>query len=84
MADNTEQQQQKKAPAKSRDKNVVVQFVSEVRGEVRRVTWPTHRDAWRLTGVVLAATMAVGVFLWSFDFLFSSGFREIVNLFLGI
>lgn len=52
--------------------NPVTTYLREVRGEVRKVTWPTRPEAIRLTGIVLAATAVMTLILYSFDYLFSS------------
>jgi preprotein translocase SecE subunit len=38
----------------------------ETRAELRKVTWPTRREALRLTGIVLAATIGFALFLGVF------------------
>lgn len=80
MTENTERGNK---PATPNQENAVLRYWRETRGEVRKVTWPTQREAWRLTGIVLAATAVIGVFLAIFDFLFSTGFRALVDLFIG-
>jgi preprotein translocase subunit SecE len=52
----------------------------ELRGEVRKVVWPTRREAANMTGVVLAIAAALGVFLGSVDFIFSELFRQLLSL----
>ena len=48
---------EKKAPKKKR-----FQFLRDVRGEMKRVTWPTKRDVLQWTGVVLVALLFFSVF----------------------
>lgn len=60
------------------------QYFREVRGEMRKVTWLTRPETWRLTGIVLAVTAAMTALLFAFDYLFSKGLETLVNLFLGI
>jgi preprotein translocase subunit SecE len=50
--------------------NRVTRYFREVRGEVRKVTWPTRRETTRLTGLVLLVTAVMTVILASFDWLF--------------
>ena len=57
-------------------------YISEVRGEVRKVVWPTREQAIRLTAIVLAATLAMTVMLFTFDYIFSKGLEAIVDFFL--
>jgi preprotein translocase subunit SecE len=42
-------------------------FLSEVRVELSRVTWPTRREVWATTVVVILTSMLFGVYLWVVD-----------------
>jgi preprotein translocase subunit SecE len=55
-------------------------FVTDIIGELRKVNWPSRRDTVRLTLMVLAVCIAVGLFLGALDY----GFSELVSrLILG-
>lgn len=43
------------------------QFFSDVRGEMRRVTWPSRQDVMQWTGVVIVALLFFGVFTLILD-----------------
>lgn len=43
----------------------------ETLGEMRKVTWPTPQDAWRLTKIVLMVMAGMSVILGVLDFIFS-------------
>jgi len=58
------------AKAKKKD-NAIVRYVRETRVELRKVQWPTRQETIRLTQIVLAVTIGMGVFLWLADVLFS-------------
>lgn len=58
----------------------VANVVRELRGEVRKVVWPTRREVANMTMVVLAIAAALGVFLGSIDFIFSELFRQLLAL----
>jgi preprotein translocase subunit SecE len=45
-------------------------FISEVRGELKKVNWPTKREFSVFTGIVLSAVLVVGVFFWILDTVF--------------
>lgn len=47
-----------------------VTFLKEVRLELNKVEWPSRRDTLRLTGVVIAISVAVGLFIGLWDFIF--------------
>jgi len=42
-------------------------FLSEVRNELKRVTWPTQREVYATTIVVILVSMFFGVYLWLLD-----------------
>ena len=55
-------------------------FVGDIVGELRKVVWPTRREATRLTIMVLIVCVAVGIVLGAIDY----GFAELVTkVFLG-
>jgi preprotein translocase subunit SecE len=45
-------------------------FISEVRGELKKVNWPTKREFSVFTGIVLSAVLVIGVFFWVLDTIF--------------
>jgi preprotein translocase subunit SecE len=42
-------------------------FLSEVRNELKRVTWPTSREVYATTIVVILVSMFFGLYLWLLD-----------------
>ena len=54
-------------------------FYRQVVAELRKVVWPTRREAANLTLLVIALSMAMGVLLGGVDFLFQQLFRLIVG-----
>ena len=42
-------------------------FFSNVRGELEKVTWPTKKDTYSSTVVVLVFVLLVAIFLWAVD-----------------
>jgi preprotein translocase subunit SecE len=46
-------------------------FLSEVRDELKKVVWPTRQEIIRLTVVVIAISLLVGLFLGGLDFMFT-------------
>jgi len=44
-------------------------FLSEVRNEMGRVTWPTRKEVYATTIVVILFSVAMGVYLWLCDLL---------------
>ncbi len=59
--------------------NRIVRYFKETRAELRKVTWPTRRQATNLTLIVLGVTVAMAAFLGAVDFLFATIIRFIVT-----
>jgi len=55
-------------------------FVRDVRSELRKVAWPSQRETVNLTVVVLAFSVVVGLFLGGIDFLFQELFRFLLGI----
>jgi preprotein translocase subunit SecE len=55
-------------------------FIRDVRSELRKVHWPTQRETINLTVVVIALSAAVGLFLGGVDFVFQEFFRWLLAL----
>ena len=56
----------------------VIRYLKETRAELRKVTWPTRKEAWNLTLVVVAITVAMSIILGFADTLFSEIMRGLV------
>jgi preprotein translocase subunit SecE len=55
------------------------QFLRESKVELKKVTWPTTKEALASTSVVLAVVIIVSIFLGMVDF----GLTKIIRVFLG-
>jgi preprotein translocase subunit SecE len=55
-------------------------FLTEVRNEMRRVTWPSRREVYATTFVVLVTAMFFGLYLWGLDLVFDRVVRSIFRL----
>ena len=42
-------------------------FLSEVRNELKRVTWPTRAEVYATTVVVILTSLFFGIYLWVLD-----------------
>ena len=73
-----------KTTTESNQPNALVKYLRETRGEIRKVTWPTREEAWRLTAIVLAVTLASAVFLWFWDTVFSNGLHWLIAQIVGV
>ena len=54
--------------------NAIQRYVGETVGELRKVTWPTRKEATNLTIIVLAVTLLTGLYLGLMDYVFSQFF----------
>lgn len=46
-------------------------FLKEVKAELLKVTWPTRKEAIRLTGIVLIISVIVGLYIGGLDYIFT-------------
>jgi preprotein translocase subunit SecE len=60
--------------------NRLAKFWRSTIGELRKVSWPTTQEAWRLTKVVLLVLFLMAVLLGVMDFAFSRGIAALVSL----
>jgi len=57
----------------------VKQFLREVRTELKKVTWPSRKDALSGTAVVLIAVFIIAMFLGIVDWGLSSAVRQLLG-----
>jgi preprotein translocase subunit SecE len=56
-------------------------FFTDVRGEMGRVTWPTRREVYATTLVVILTSMLFGLYLWGVDLMLSAIMRQLFRAF---
>ena len=56
-----------------------IAFLRETQDELKKVVWPTRQEIIRLTLVVIAISLIVGVFLGGLDFIFTKLLETIVK-----
>ena len=66
-SDSAAEVQSAKKDKEKAKKNKKPGFLSQVRSELKRVTWPTRSEVLRWSGVVVAALLFFGVFVLIFD-----------------
>jgi preprotein translocase subunit SecE len=54
-------------------------FLTEVRSELRRVTWPPKTEVYPTTIVVIVTTIIFGVLLYGVDMIFSRGLAALLS-----
>jgi preprotein translocase subunit SecE len=69
-----------KAKASKRRGNFIVRYFKEASAELRKVNWPTRKEATRLTVIVLVVVAVMSTFLAVLDFLFAKFFSFIFTL----
>jgi preprotein translocase subunit SecE len=68
---------------KESGENAVARYLRETRGEMRKVTWPTREEGWRLTWIVMAFTTVFALFLGLLDYLWSTVLQEFIRFLVG-
>ncbi|MBP7776093.1 MAG: preprotein translocase subunit SecE [Acidobacteria bacterium] len=61
----------------------MVEFVREVRAELRRVTWPSKSEVYATTFVVILTSLAFGLYLFGIDLLLNSAVQRLFQRFGG-
>ena len=54
-----------------RQQNAVTRYFRETQGEVKKVVWPTPREAWNLTVIVGIVILGMAFTLGGFDAIFN-------------
>jgi preprotein translocase subunit SecE len=54
-------------------------FLTNVRNELKKVTWPTRKETYGSTVVVIVLVLIVAVFLWVVDTGLSSAVRALLS-----
>jgi preprotein translocase subunit SecE len=54
-------------------------FLTNVKGELKKVTWPTRKETYGSTVVVIVLVLIVAIFLWLVDTGLSSAVRALLN-----
>jgi len=66
------------AKASARKENAIVRYFKETRAELRKVNWPTRRQALNLTLIVMGVTVFMSALLGVIDWLFAQLFALII------
>jgi preprotein translocase subunit SecE len=59
--------------------NAIQRYIRETTGELRKVNWPTRKEATNLTIIVIIVLVAMGTFLGILDILFTRFFALILT-----
>ena len=69
-----------KKPSKFSPKAIfknIAKFFKDLRGETKKIVWPSRQMVLKSTGVVLAAILVIGADIWLIDFALSEGLTAI-------
>ena len=72
---------EKKEKKKEKKPNRVLRWLKDLKGELKKVTWPSAKDVVKNVGVVIVCVLIVGAFSWAFDFLARAVIDALLNLF---
>jgi preprotein translocase subunit SecE len=56
----------------------VTAFLANVKSELSKVTWPSRKDTYASTYVVIVLVLAIAVFLWLMDSALSTAIRYLL------
>ena len=56
----------------------ITEYFKETKAELKHVNWPTRRQTFYYTVIVIAISILVAYFLGIFDFIFSQGLSKII------
>ena len=57
----------------------VAEFLQQVKAELQKVTWPTRKETYGSTMVVIVLVLMVAVFLWIIDSALSALIQTLLN-----
>ena len=57
----------------------VTEFLQQVKAELQKVTWPTRKETYGSTTVVIVLVLMVAVFLWVVDSALSAMIQALLN-----
>jgi preprotein translocase subunit SecE len=57
----------------------VAEFLQQVKAELQKVTWPTRKETYGSTVVVIVLVLMVAVFLWVVDTGLSAMIKALLN-----
>jgi len=69
----------KKAAAAKKPKRSVLKYFKDARAEFKKVTWPTPKQIFNNTAVVLAMLVVAGLAIWGLDTIFVQVFAIILK-----
>ena len=59
----------------------VKKYFRELRSELKKVVWPTPQQVLKNALIVVCCVIAVGIFIWLFDFVANIGIDALISVF---
>ena len=59
----------------------IARYFRELRSELKKVVWPTPQQVLKNAAIVACCVIAVGVFIWLFDFVANIGIDALISVF---
>ncbi|HYI45476.1 MAG TPA: preprotein translocase subunit SecE [Actinomycetota bacterium] len=70
-----------KAPGSpGRERTKPVQFVREVVGELQKVAWPSRKEVWAYSLVVLVSSVVIAALIFGMDYVFTKGVLSLYDI----
>jgi preprotein translocase subunit SecE len=57
----------------------MIQYIKSSIEEMKKVSWPTKKETYNYTVLVIAVSLAVALFLGGLDYIFSTGLTYLIN-----
>jgi preprotein translocase subunit SecE len=82
--DDGEKAAKKKQPSKlSRFFTKTIRGLREMKGELKKVMWPTPKQTLNNTWIVILCVLVIGAFIWVFDWLAGNGVQALIAIIRG-
>ena len=81
-AKSEKKEKKDKKPSKFSPKSIgksIARFFKDLRGETKKIVWPSRQMVIKSTGVVLAAILVIGAGIWIIDFALAGGIGLVEN-----
>ncbi len=56
----------------------IKRYIQQAIEELKKVTWPSKKETYQYTVLVIGISLAVAAFLGALDFVFNLGFQELL------
>jgi len=59
--------------------NKLIQYIKGSVEEMKKVTWPTKKETYNYTLLVIGVSLATAIFLGALDYIFTEGLQYIIS-----